>query len=115
MSEYTVDPHGVFLEVPYPLLGAWTSGGYTWPELLAADGLPAVVAARLTQTNVEYCARVVKIYASLDAYCAATGETRCPPGRAWLVPSRTAAGPVALLTGVMHTPMRTGQRGRMRW
>jgi hypothetical protein len=113
MSTYRVEPVSTFVEVPYPLLGEWTSGGYTWQELVAANGLPPAVRARLTPTNVKYCERVVCVWPSFETYSQTTGEKRCRVGRAWIGPGRD--GPVTLLTYALSTPMAVGQRRRWRW
>ena len=113
MSEYCVEPAGAFVEVPYPLLSAWTSGGYTWAELVAANGLPPAVRARLTMDNVRYCERTVSVWPSHEAYSRTVCIRNCRAGRAWLGPGTD--GPVRLLTGVMHAPVMRSRFGRWRW
>ena len=110
-----VIPDGPFVEVPYALLGAWTAGGYTWDDLVTADGLPAIVRERLTSSNRAWCTRVVRVYRDADDYRQRAGAATmgCPVGRAWLGPG--ADVPVKFITGVMSPPIGRTARGGYRW
>jgi hypothetical protein len=115
---YRPEPRGVFVEVPYPLLSLWTSGGYTWEELERANGLPNAVVARLGSRALEWCVATVKLWPDVAAYRAQTQEPGCRVGRAWLEPwgdPTDRASPVRLVTGVMNAPMVVGPRRRWRW
>ena len=113
-STHRVEPPGVFLEVPYVLLGKWTAGGYTWGEIVVTEGLPAAVCERLTADEARWCVKVVRLWASFAAYQEATGEPGCKPGRAFLGPPHTDSLGCCLLTAVMDRPMRVA-RGRWKW
>lgn len=108
-----VVPDGPFVEVPYALLTAWTSGGFTWAELEAYGGLPPAVIARLTPNNQTWCAHTVRVWQSIDVYAATGLPPECPGGRAWLGPGTDR--PIRLITGVMSRPMRVGAFGRWKW
>jgi hypothetical protein len=109
-----VQPKTPFVEVPYKLVSAWTAGGFTWEELLAAKGLPRIVAARMTKGNAAWCEKVVKLWPSFEAYAVATGEDGVKEGRAFLGPPRHGL-PVSFLTGCANKPIVFGQRQKWRW
>lgn len=111
---YGVEPTTAFVDVPYGLAWAWATGGFTWGDLEAANGLPAAVLGRLTASQAFWCVRVVRYWPTLAAYRTTTGARGVAPGHAWLGPG--PAGGIRYLTGAMDAPVtRVGQRGRWRW
>lgn len=99
-------PPGRFIEVPYPSFPDWV--GIVWP----ADG-PLIRPKDGRRLPSDQAVLASTGWRDFAAYQAATGNTECQAGKAWLGPDRDDR--LKFLTGVMSTPIAEVRRGRRRF
>lgn len=95
-----------FVEVPYPSYADWL--GLVWPVGGRIQPAPQGAVRRPSQSSI----LASTAWESFDAYQAATGNSQCPTGKAWLAPGDDDR--LTFITGAMGARIEDVRRARRR-